>query len=219
MALTKPEINRKLFHLFALLLPAGIFYLPKIFDIHDLIPAAILIFLLFSIAAIEILRFNFPKTNEIFQSCFAFMLRKEEDQKITGSTYLIGSALICSILFRKVPHISFMSLTLFILGDAVAALVGQSMGKIKIGKKSLEGSLACFILCLVLFFAVFPYVPLLLDAWGDSVPLPLVFIASFAITFFELIPMKITKCFTLNDNLAVPVIAGLVMNYLYLFFC
>jgi dolichol kinase len=34
----------------------------------------------------------------------------------------------------------------------------------------------------------------------------------------ELVPIKITKKFTINDNLAVPVIAGIIMERLYPFF-
>lgn len=218
MTLTKQEINRKLLHLFALLMPTGIFYIPKIPGCSDLIPAILLAILLAVIVAVEKLRFNHPKVNDIFRKSFSSMLRKEESGRLTGSTYLIGAALICALLFRDAPHISFMSLTLFILGDAVAAIAGQSIGKIRIGKKTLEGSLACFLLCVMLFFAVFPYIPMLLDIWGGTVPLPLVFIASFAVTIFELVPLKITKHLVINDNLAVPVIAGLFMKYLYPFF-
>jgi len=218
MTLTTQEINRKLLHLFALLMPAGIFYLPKIPGISNFIPAMLLAILLAAIAAVEKLRFNYPKINNIFQSRFSSLLRKEESGHLTGSTYLIASALICAVVFCDAPHISFMSLTLFILGDAVTALAGQSIGKIKIGKKSLEGSLACFLLCAVLLFAVFPYIPLLLDLWGGTVPLPLIFITSLAVTVFELVPLKITNNLIINDNLAVPVIAGLFMTYLYPFF-
>ena len=215
MPLTKQEINRKLFHLFGLLLPVGIFYFPKIFGFSELTVTLILAFLLTAIVLIEVLRFRYPKIHQTFQSCFRSMLRKEEGETITGSTYLIGAALICSILFPKAPHISFMSLTMFLLGDAAAALVGLSIGRIKIGKKSLEGSLACFILCVILCFALFPYLPALLDVWGGAVPVPLIFIVAFTITIFELFPLRITKDYTLNDNLYVPVIAGLVMHYVY----
>jgi dolichol kinase len=215
MPLSKQEINRKLFHLFALILPAGIFYLPKIRGSSGLTVIVILTLLLLGILFIEILRFHSPKTQEMFQTCFVSMLRREESKTLTGSSYYIASALICAILFRDAPHISFMVLTLFILGDAIAALVGQSMGKIRIGQKSLEGSLACFILCLILCVAVFPHVPLLLDSWDGAVPLPLVFITAFAITLFELIPIRLTRHLTLNDNLSVPVIAGLIMDALY----
>jgi dolichol kinase len=213
MPLTKQEINRKLFHLFALLLPIGIFYLPKVFGISEVIPPVILTGLLLAIAVLETARFRKPEIQKKFRVCFGSMLRQEENKTITGSTYFIASAMICSFLFLNEPHISFMALTLFSIGDAAAAVAGQSIGKIKIGKKSLEGSLACFIACVILFVALFPHLPFLLDEWGGSAPLSLVLITAFAITLFELIPLKITKDLVINDNLSVPVIAGLVMKY------
>ena len=217
MPITKQELNRKLFHLFALLMPVGIFYIPKLTGVSNWFPAFILFFLVLGSVIMEALRFRYPAFQKIFYLCFGSMLRKEEDKITTGSTYIIAAAFICSIIFRETPHISFMVLIMFILGDAGAALVGQSIGKIKIGKKSLEGSLACFIICLVLFF-IFPMLPLVLDVWDGIVPIPLIFITSFAITLFELIPIKITKDFTVNDNLIVPVAAGFCLKLLYPYF-
>jgi len=215
MPLSKQEINRKLFHFVGLFLPIGIFYFPMIFGISDIIVIVILAILLITSVFIEKLRFRHPDINKIFQTCFRSMLRNEERENLTGSTWLIGSALICSILFRKLPHISFIALTLFMIGDAAAALVGQGIGKIKIGKKTLEGSIACFLVCTVIFSGIFPFLPFLLDRWGGSVPLPLILVTSLAITVFELIPVRVTGNLTINDNLAVPVIAGFVMKYFY----
>ncbi len=215
MPLTKQEINRKLFHFVGLLLPTGIFYFPIIFKISDIMVAVILAILLIISVFIEKLRFRYPKVNKIFQTCFRSMLRNEEHERLTGSTWLIASALICSVLFRTLPHISFMVLSLFIMGDAAAALAGQGIGKIKIGKKTIEGSIACFLVCIVIFSGIFPFLPFLLDRWNGTVPLPLILATSLAITVFELIPLRLTESLTVNDNLAVPVIAGVVMKYLY----
>jgi len=214
MSITKQELNRKLLHLLALLMPIGIFYIPVWTGVSNWIPALILFFLVLGSVIMETMRFRYPAFQKIFFLLFGSMLRKEEDEITTGSTYIIGAAFICSILFREEPHISFMSLILFILGDAGAALVGLSIGKIRIGKKSLEGSLACFIICVALFF-LFPVFPLVLDAWGGMAPFPLIIITSFSITFFELVPIKISKNITINDNLIVPVIAGICLKYLY----
>jgi dolichol kinase len=104
-----------------------------------------------------------------------------------------------------------MVLTMFVLGDAVAALVGISMGRIKIGKKSLEGSVACFVMCVALCYALFPFVPGLLDSWHGSVPIVVALTTALVITIFELVPLKILPGLIINDNLAVPVIAGYVM--------
>ncbi|MBN1665411.1 MAG: hypothetical protein JW943_17580 [Deltaproteobacteria bacterium] len=209
-ALTKEEIGRKLLHLFALLMPIGIFYLPRwSFPVYAM--PIILGLILFAVITVEYLRSNDPAIQEIFVKYFGSMLRKEESFKITGATWVIASALLCSILFARHLHIAFMVLSLFILGDAIAAIIGLSMGRIKIGRKSLEGSLSCFILCLCLFYFVFPNLPGLLDAWGGKTPGVMIWTTSLVVTLFELIPLKITRDFTINDNLAVPVIAGYVM--------
>ncbi|GBU22862.1 hypothetical protein R80B4_02774 [Fibrobacteres bacterium R8-0-B4] len=207
MALRKEEITRKLLHLFALLMPAGIFYLPR-FNVPDAVPIGILAFLTVGSITVESLRFRIPAVQKIFFVCFRHLLRQEEDKKITGSTYIMAVALLCSIIFINHKYISLIVLTIFILGDAIAAIVGISVGRIKIGKKSLEGSLACFAMCMILFYALFPHLPWVLDVWGGTVPLTVALSASLSTTIFELIPLKITKKLTINDNLAVPVITG-----------
>jgi dolichol kinase len=233
MALTKEEITRKLLHLFALLMPAGIFYLPGL-GVPDAVPIGILAFLFFGSVAVELIRFRVRAVQKAFYFMFGHMLRREETAKITGSTYVIGAALICSLIFINHKHISLMVLTLFILGDAIAAIVGLSVGRIKIGKKSLEGSAACFILCMILFYALFPYLPGkgaeaavgcacfgeglpadalwyqhgILGGWSWKVHILIALAASLSITVFELIPLRISKKLVINDNLAVPIITG-----------
>jgi len=215
MALRKEEITRKLLHLFALLMPAGIFYLPECFGVHPAVPVAILAFLTVGSITVESLRFRVPAVQKTFRFCFGHLMRQEEDGKVTGSTYIIAAALLCSIIFYNYRYISFIVLTIFILGDAIAAIVGLSVGRIKIGKKSLEGSLACFAMCMALFYFVFPHLPGAvfnafndrawysdIAAWSISVA------ASLSTTIFELVPLRITKKLTINDNLAVPVITG-----------
>jgi dolichol kinase len=215
--LTKEEIRRKLLHLFALLMPVSLFYAPR-FLVPAIVVTIVFGVLFFGSIAVELLRFNHPVIQKIFFALFGSMLRKEEHVRITGSTWVIGSGFLCSILFCKQPHIAFITLSLFIIGDAAAALVGIGIGKIRIGKKSLEGSLACFVTCLLLFKFLFPWLPWLLDGWGGKVPLSILFSTAFTITLFELIPLRITKKITINDNLAVPVIAGYVVMAIDTFF-
>jgi len=213
MPLPKEEIARKLLHLFALLMPAGIYYIPQ-WTGKWWIPTVILAILFVDSVVIERLRQINPAVQELFYKIVGSMLRKEEKKVITGSTWVIGAALICSILFRNQAYISLMVLTIFVLGDAVAALVGMSMGRIKIGKKSLEGSLACFLLCMFFFYAVFPFIPGLLKPMGGTLPLWVALITSLTVTVFELVPLRITPRLVINDNLAVPVIAGFLLQWM-----
>jgi dolichol kinase len=219
MVLSKEEINRKLLHMLSgTLIPAGILYIPMIDGFSPLTPAVILGLLAGGSILLEYLRFNNAAIQKVFTLLGTGMLRSSEKNSLTGSTYIFISAFICSVVFYSHPHISFIALSLFILGDAAAAIVGISMGRIKIGKKSLEGSAACFILGLLLFFLVYPEVPMLLDRWNGFVPLPLIFIASLTNTVFELFPINLGKKIAINDNLSVPLITGLVMLFLHPFF-
>lgn len=211
MPLTKEEVNRKLLHILSgTMIPAGIFYFPMIEGSNAWVPVIILALLAAGSVLLEYLRFNNAFVQKLFMSLGSSMLRSHEDRSVTGATYIFLSALICSVLFIKTPHISFMVISLFILGDAIAAIVGISIGRIKIGKKSLEGSLACFVLGVLLFFFVFPHIPLLLNEWGGKIPLGLILIASFANMIFELFPIKLGKL-EINDNLSVPVVTGFTM--------
>ena len=201
---------RKLLHLLALGMPIGIFYLPHR-SVSTNSVTVILLCLFVASVAVELIRFKDPATQQAYSTLFAMMLRKEERFKITGATWIIGTALLCAILFSNVPHISFMALFLFIVGDAVAALVGIGVGRIRIGNKTLEGSLGCFLMCLILFYGVFPLFPGLLDVWGNRMPPLIAFVVAVVVTVFELIPLKISRNLIINDNIAVPIIAGYAM--------
>ncbi|MBD3345378.1 MAG: hypothetical protein GF401_09985 [Chitinivibrionales bacterium] len=223
MKLRKEEIQRKVLHLiFGIVIPAGIFYIPNYAAEASWVPGGIkpeyypvliLAFFTFLFLGGEILRFRVAFMKGVVNKMFGSMMRPDEERKFSGATYICMSSLLCSIIFINRPHIAAMALWLFIWGDAAAALVGISMGKIKIGKKSLEGSVACFICCGILLMAVFPHMPGLLSAWSGTISLPLALITAAAITVMELFPITI-KNFEINDNLTVPVITGFLMAWL-----
>jgi len=211
MKLEKQEINRKLLHLIALLMPIGIFYLPIIMEIPGWMPPVILGLLFLCSAILDKLRIKYVRIQKIYHRLFHLLLRSHEQTKTTGATYIIGGAFLCSVAFINLSYISFMVLTLFILGDGAAAIIGLSIGRTKILNKTLEGSLACFLMCMMLFAFLFPYVPFLFEKSG-KISIPLMIITSLSITLLELIPIKISNNRTINDNLYVPVLAGLIFD-------
>jgi dolichol kinase len=152
---------------------------------------------------------------KLFFSTVGGMLRKEESKSLTGATWIFISAFLCALLFRDDPHIAFMALSMFILGDAIAAVVGLSMGRIKIGKKSLEGALANFFLSLVLMTVVFPSLPQLLSSWNGVMPMAIAVVAALSTTLFELFPIRLGSKVVINDNLIVPIITGFLIKWLY----
>ncbi len=216
MTLSRQEVNRKLLHVLSgSLIPLGIFYLPWLEGIGPAIPAAILGVILTAFLAVEFARLRWPPMQRLFFSMAGHALRKEESTKLTGATYIFASAFLCSLVFMDRPDIAAMVLCMFVLGDAAAALVGQAWGRIRIGGKSLEGSLGCFALCVALFYGAFPFMPGLLEAWGGRMPLVVVLVTSLATTLLELFPVRLPGRVVLNDNLTVPVVTGLLMLWLY----
>ena len=122
--LTIEEVNRKLLHIVAVLLPFTIFYGPLLVEV----PRSYVCYLIFSLLVVSLLveycRLNQSLFAEWFNQFFGSMMRSEEKRQLTGATYILGGSAICSLIslhseFSAVT--SFLCLSLFILGDAVAA--------------------------------------------------------------------------------------------------
>jgi dolichol kinase len=225
MSLQREEVYRKVLHVFTgIIVPGLILYIPRYAPSFSRAPGWLTPRLYFPVLAamaaaaftgVELLRFRSVFVQTMFYRVSGAALRPEEAKKMTGATYIVYSALLCSIVFVNHPSISFMALCAFIWGDAAAALVGQAAGRTKIGKKSLEGSLACFALCMALFTGGYRLVPHLLDEWQGRAPLLLALVGSLCITIMELFPARITKNVSINDNLTVPVLTGIALQLLY----
>jgi len=203
--LTKEEFNRKLLHVLALVIPVGIYYGPTYFEVDRIWASALIFSIMLFAFLIEFLRFKKDPFGNWFLRLFGSMMRKEEKCKLTGATYLIAGSAICSLvsLNEGAAACAFLSLTLFILGDAAAALVGKAFGRVKVGGKTLEGSIGCFLLCAILGVFVLPMLPGFLDDLGGEWSLLYVLALSLTITLLELIPLKVLGI-VINDNLYVP---------------
>jgi len=80
------------------------------------------------------------------------------------------------------------------VGDTVAAIVGKSAGRIRIFGKTLEGSLACLLIC----FGITLFLP--------EVPFHVAIVGALVATIFELLPIP------LDDNFRIPLSAGFAME-------
>ncbi|MBM3214501.1 hypothetical protein FJZ36_06270 [Candidatus Poribacteria bacterium] len=149
--------------------------------------------------ALEWVRLADPKLNRLFAQTFGWMLRADEFRGVTGAGYYLLGSFLAVALFS--PSIAIAAMLFLIFGDFAAALVGTAIGKIRLfARKSLEGSLACFIACfglgLLLFWQVKP-------DWSIGVRLALS--GAIAATLAELLPLRI------NDNLTIPLFSGLAI--------
>ena len=204
--LTAQEVNRKLLHGLAVILPVGIFYGPDLFGVTRTTACFIIGSLFIFSLLMEIVRLNCSPFRYWFFRYFGGMMREVEDKQLTGATYVIAGSAICSLfsLFSEsAAAAAFLGLTLFILGDAVAALVGKAVGRIKVGTKTVEGALGCYFFCVLIAAFIFPQLPTFLSDWGGQLTLIHIFGISAMVSLLEFFPIRIGKV-VLNDNLYVP---------------
>jgi dolichol kinase len=180
------ELHRKAIHLSSLVIPVGYYFLPEEPARRALLVAALIAIV------IEAVRLNEPRISRITLRLAGALLRESEKNGLFGSTYLILGSLLCAHSFDKPVVVA--SILFVILGDAAAALVGRAYGRVQIFGKTLEGSLACLVVCFVVG-ALLPGIPLKVAAVG-----------AFTATVFELFPIP------LDDNMRVPLAAGFAMR-------
>ncbi len=192
----KKEIRRKAVHLSSLWMPYMIYILPG--------QTAVCLFL-FLLIGDFIFEYGYYKryhwARKTFGSLFYKTLRNKEitNEKFhpTGSIYVLTAALICSCFFNK--YAAIIGLSVMLVADSAAALVGKTYGKIKIYKsKTLEGTLAFF------FSAVLVNIILSnLHPFGMYSIL-----ACLAATLAELFEDKIK----IDDNLSIPLLTAGILS-------
>ncbi len=188
-----PEIGRKLVHLLALLIPILYYFLPKDLSIMLLL-ITMAIFL-----GIDFLRLHLTPFKAIFIILFGSLLRRREFTSLTGGSYLMIAASIAIFIFEE--RAIFMAAIAFLaIGDTVAALFGLSHGRIKtFGRKTLEGTLACFLSCLLIVY--------LLNQIPDlSLPFSVGLWGAIVATLVEAVPIEV------NDNVVIPIASGMAMQ-------
>ena len=183
------ELKRKAIHLASLVIPVGYYLSPDSWhrDWERALLASVIVSL-----AIEVFRLNHPRTRNLFRHFFGELIRNHEEASLLGSTYLLIACLLSIHLFPK--PIAVLALCFLIVGDTVAAIVGKSVGRIRIFGKTLEGSLACLAIC----FGITLFLP--------EVPFHVAIVGAVVATIFELLPIP------LDDNFRIPLSAGFAME-------
>jgi len=183
------EFSRKIFHLLNMVIP-----LIHVYSIEErmgmlIFLSLMLIFCFF----IEVFRIQYLILNKFFKKYLHFMMRySEKEGEITGATWVFAGSLFTIILVPK----PFCIVALFFLavGDTFAALVGKSYPFLKIGRKTLSGSIACFVSCCIIGLL-----------FSSNLNTSTILFGAFVATLTELSSMKI------NDNLSIPIFSGMAM--------
>ncbi len=193
----RKELFRKAIHLSSLWIPAAIYFMPKIV----LIP--ILLIILVGNVVLEYGNFKkYPWARKSFGVLFFRTLRNKETSRehfqFTGAIYVLLSALLCLCLFGK--EVAAIALTVMLISDSVAALIGRSIGKIKIHKnKTLEGTFAFFLTSVIINLLFWPIYPFgLINV-----------VACLVATLAEVYEDKIE----IDDNLSVPVFFAATLTF------
>ncbi len=191
MAFFKSETIRKSIHISSLVIPFTYRYLLG----NKRLLGFTLLFVAFLVSLIvEFSRFWQKSFRKNFMRLFGLILRKHEWKDFTGATYLIFSGMLAVAFFE--PTIAFCSMAFLSIGDTFAAIIGINFGKRKFlkVKKSLEGSLACFVSTFSFGLAFF---------WERPA---MALVGALAATYAELWDVPV------DDNVKIPLISGLVMT-------
>ncbi|HVM32639.1 MAG TPA: hypothetical protein VMU88_05860 [bacterium] len=134
--------------------------------------------------ALDWLRLNDRRFNSKFMKFFSVLIRRTEQNKFNGATFLTFAFTLVIFLFPRPVAITAM---LFLsLGDTAAELGGLYFGKLKIFHRSAEGTFSFFLVAFAIAWAM-------LGDWRVA------FFSGLAGSLIELFS------FDVDDNLTVPI--------------
>ena len=183
------EIQRKMFHVIAMIIPFLYAYYLSYIQI-----ISFNLFIVIIIIYIEYIKYNKNKFWLSIYKLLAQFMRPYESSSFFSASFMIISFFIISIFFNK--HIVIASMLIAALSDGVAAVIGVKFGKTNIcNGKSLEGSISFLIITIFILYML-----------NMNLSYIAIYIISLILTFIELItPTK-------YDNISIPIISVLILN-------
>lgn len=141
------------------------------------------------VVGVETARLYLPALNRRLTAFFGGMARAAELNRFSGIFHTTVGVLLVVLAYGDRSRLVTASVLYLAFGDAAAALFGKSFGRHKIlaGRKSLEGSLACFAACVLV-------------GWAMGFAWPAALSGALAATLLELPPPGAY----FNDNLLMP---------------
>lgn len=178
------ECGRKAFHMLSLVYLAAYHLLGYPRVIAWMMPWMVLVMI------VETSRLYYEPFNRFLFNVLGALSREEERTHYSGIVHTTAGALILFLAFGTRPPIVAAGLLCVALGDAMAALIGKSIGRHHLfgSKKSVEGSAACFLTCAAVgIYTGFPA--------GSALA------GASAATVIEFMPTKVY----FNDNMWMPI--------------
>ena len=147
----------------------------------------------------EALRLSVPSLNRRLMSLFSGMsssFKETEAAKPIGTTYLIVGSFLTFVLFPR--DVAVTALFFAAVGDPAAAECGERFGRLRIGKKSVEGTVA-FLVSSLLVGGILLWAGLQIN-WVAVV------VGALLAALIELVPIPV------NDNVAAPLVSAAAMR-------
>jgi dolichol kinase len=184
----RQELGRKLVHLGMGILPVLIATAPPPWSWRGPV------FAFCSILGLDLARLLHPGLRRWSARRLGGALRAGEHAGLISVHYLTGAAVVLSLALPAA--LAALALANLVVGDAVAAIVGRRWGRHRLGRKTVEGSAACFLACFGVGWGWMPERPLLALA------------AALTSTAIEALPLPV------DDNWSVPLVTGAVLALL-----
>jgi len=150
---------------------------------------------------VESARLRSPQLNEKIMRYWGPLMRSCEVNRISGTPYYIGAAILAMVIFPK--PIAVLSILYLACGDPLASLVGILYGDRSYrfpNGKSLIGSAAAVAVCTLVTFLF-----LKASAVPDSAVFALTFVGGLVGGMAEHLPLEI------DDNFTIPMVSGFVL--------
>ncbi|MCY4524050.1 MAG: hypothetical protein OXB84_04855 [Halobacteriovoraceae bacterium] len=200
----KLHLSRKIWHVTTGLAGLGVYYLANLSTYE----AAMVCFTMtFLDLVLELSRLHYSALNKLFMKVMGPFLKTTEKNTLSGFPYYtLGCGL--SFYFFTEP-IAILSILFLIFADPLSSAFGILYGKDQLfSNKTLQGSIAGVVVCYIISLAY----GMMHDAYGTEL---LVFslLAGIVGSISEMISYG-----HLDDNLSIPVISGLGITFLNLFF-
>jgi glycerol-3-phosphate acyltransferase PlsY len=173
----------------------------SVFPIVALFVASDLLFILLGaittlFVSWEIIRLGSPNINQWMVYRLGFIMKKKERFQPTGTTYLLLASLVVFFFFEK--YVAITSLFFLSIGDFMAAVIGQKFGRHKLFKKSIEGSLAYLVSCILIGVVIMQV--------GSGMSIFVILVGAFSAMIVEFLPIPI------DDNFTVPMVSAGMMT-------
>lgn len=199
MRLLKPRsdlhLSRKFYHVLGVLMMLVIYHnVPQSTSLWILAVSAGIII------PFEIGRQRIAWLNRV--ACFVFgpVMRRNELHGLSGTTFIVIGAYILVFFFPR--PITTLALLFLAIGDPVASAVGVLYGRDRIvGKKTLQGAIACFGVCFLISLIFFVSRGVLTERLMVASLL-----AGLIGTLAEIIPVG-----PLDDNLTLPLVSAIFL--------